>query len=93
MGFANYIKSRILSADPKFRNDKTYLLFMLLVKELNEIKNSEQTLLRKSTKCANLTASLINSIGKENLYRYNSAFSASRISEVQICTFKMQKRD
>ena len=74
MGFANYIKSRILSADPKFRNDKTYLLFMLLVKELTDIKNSEQTFLRKSTKSANLTASLINSIGKEHLYRYDSAF-------------------
>ena len=74
MGFANYIKSRILSADPKFRDDKTYLLFMLLVKELTDIKNSEQTFLRKSTKSSNLTASMINSIGKENLYRYDSAF-------------------
>ena len=60
----------------KIRNDRAYLLFMILVKELTEIKNSEESLLRKSTKCANLTASLINSIGKENLYRYNSAFSS-----------------
>ena len=74
MGFANYIKSRILSADSKFREDKTYLLFMLLVKELTDIKNSEQTFLRKSTKSANLTANMINMIGKENLYRYDSAF-------------------
>ena len=31
MGYSNYIKSRLLSADPKFRNDASYTFFLLLV--------------------------------------------------------------
>merc|ERR1712055_677275 len=34
MGYSNYIKNRLLSADPKFRNDPSYVFFLLLVKEL-----------------------------------------------------------
>ena len=76
MGISNYIKSRILSADPKFRNDTTFVFFWLLVKELTDIKRSEQTFLRKSSKAPNLTANTINEIGKENLIRFNTAYNA-----------------
>ena len=31
MGFSNYIKNRLLSADDKFRNDASYVFFLLLV--------------------------------------------------------------
>ena len=43
MGYSNYIKNRLLSADPKFRNDPSYVFFLLLVKELTDMKRSEQT--------------------------------------------------
>ena len=43
MGFANYVKNRIMSADPKFRNDPSYLFFLLLVKEMVDMKRSKQT--------------------------------------------------
>ena len=68
IGISNYIKSRILCADPKFRNDSSFVFFFwLLVKELTDIKRSEQTFLRNSSKSPNLNANVINEIGKENL--------------------------
>ena len=74
MGFSNYIKSRMLSADPKFRNDPSYVFFLLLVKELTNMKRSEQTFFRKASRIPNLTAKSVQKISKENLYRYNNAF-------------------
>ena len=74
MGFSNYIKNRLLSADPKFRNDPTYVFFLLLVKELTDMKRSEQTYLRKATKAADLSKKQVSEINKENLMRYDNAF-------------------
>ena len=74
MGYSNYIKNRLLSADPKFRNDASYVFFLLLVKELTDMKRSEQTYLRKATKVPNLTNKAVKDIGKEHLFRYNNAF-------------------
>ena len=74
MGYSNYIKNRLLSADPKFRNDPSYVFFLLLVKELTDMKRSEQTYFRKATKAPNLTAKKVNEITKEHLFRYNNAF-------------------
>ena len=76
MGYSNYIKNRLLSADPKFRNDASYVFFLLLVKELTDMKRSEKTHFRKATKVPNLTAKNVSDIGKENLFRYNNAFKA-----------------
>jgi hypothetical protein len=75
MGFANYIKNRLLSADPKFRNDASYMFFLLLVKELTDMKNSEHIYLRKASKSSNLTAKKVGEIGQEHLLRYNNAFT------------------
>ena len=38
MGFANYCINQIMSCDPKFRKDSSYLFFLLLVKELIQLK-------------------------------------------------------
>ena len=75
MGYSNYIKNRVLSADPKFRNDSSYVFFLLLVKELTDMKRSEQTYFRKATKIPDLTAQKVNEITKENLFRYNNAYA------------------
>ena len=75
MGFANYIKNRLLSADPKFRNDASYMFFLLLVKELTDMKGSEQIYLRKASKSSNLTAKKVGEIGQEHLLRYDTAFT------------------
>ena len=76
MGFSNYIKNRLLSADDKFRNDASYVFFLLLVKELTDMKRSQETYIRKATKVPNLTAKIVNDVTKEHLFRYNNAFQA-----------------
>ena len=75
IGFANYCRNRLLSADPKFRNDHNYLFFLLLVKELIEMKRSKATYLRKAAKHPNLTRQVINELKKENLNRNNNVFN------------------
>ena len=55
MGFAAYVKHRILSKDPKYRKNSCYLLFLLLVKELVQLKRCKQTYLRQASKLPNLT--------------------------------------
>ena len=75
MGFANYVKNRLLSADDKFRNDPSYLFFLLLVKEMVDMKRCQQTYFRKATKVPKLTAGRIQEITKEYLYRYDNAYT------------------
>ena len=43
MGFASYCVSQIMSADSKFRNFSTYIFFLLLVKELVQLKRCKTT--------------------------------------------------
>ena len=72
IGFANYVKSRLLSANNKFRRDPFYLFFLLLVKEMIEMRRSEQTFFRKASKVQDLTASKVQEISKEFLMRNNN---------------------
>ena len=76
LGFANYVKSRLLSADPKFRDDPYYLFFLLLVKEMVEMLRSESTFYRKAGKASSLTAKVLKEITPEFMIRYNTAFTA-----------------
>ena len=55
IGFAMYVKHRMLSVDSKFRNNSTYLFFLLLVKELVQLKRCKQTYLRQATKTPELS--------------------------------------
>ena len=55
MGFANYCINQIMSADPKFRRDSTYIFFLLLVKELIQLKRCKATYFRQATRLPNLT--------------------------------------
>ena len=76
IGFANYVKSRLLSADPKFRDDPYYLFFLLLVKEMVEMLRSESTFYRKAAKAPSLTPKVVKEITPDFMVRYNTAFSA-----------------
>ena len=51
------------------------MFFLLLVKELTEMKKSEQIYLRKASKSSNLTAKKVGEIGQEHLLRYDNAFT------------------
>ena len=48
MGFTNYVRHRLLHVDSRFRNDTVYVFFLLLVKELVELRRSEETYLRQA---------------------------------------------
>ena len=76
IGFANYVKSRLLCADPKFRNDPYYMFFLLLVKEMVEMLRSESTFYRKAGKSSTLTPKVLREITPEFMIRYNTAFTA-----------------
>ena len=76
MGFSNYVKSRLLSVDEKFRKDPYYVFFLLLVKEMTEMIRSERTFFRKAARVPNLTAAALKDISKEHIFRFNGAFSA-----------------
>ena len=74
MGFAMYVRHRILSADPKFRANSSYLFFLLLVKELIQLKRCKQTYLRQVTKLPNLTKDSIKNVKHSDLSRYNRSY-------------------
>ena len=75
MGFATYIRHRVRNADPKFRNDQTYLFFLLQVKELVELKNCISTYLRQARNTPATTKELITDTRIHNLERYNRSFA------------------
>ena len=51
------------------------MFFLLLVKELTDMKRSEHIFLRKAAKVPNLTAEKVHEITPEHLFRYNNAYS------------------
>ena len=93
IGFANYCRNRIMSADPKYRNDQNYLFFLLLVKELIEMKRSKATFLRKAAKHPNLTKNVINEIKKENLSRNNNVFNVYKNLRGSAPYYQKAKKD
>ena len=74
MGFASYCVNQILSADPKFRNDATYVFFLLLVKELIHLKRCKTTYFRQATRLPTLTKANVNEVDRANLSRFNRSF-------------------
>ena len=74
MGFANYCINQIMSADPKFRSDSTYIFFLLLVKELIQLKRCKATYFRQATRLPNLTRNDVCNNDRSNLNRFNRTF-------------------
>ena len=63
-----------MSCDPKFRKDSSYLFFLLLVKELIQLKRCKSTYFRQATRLPNLTKKDVVNVDKSNLSRYNRSF-------------------
>jgi hypothetical protein len=74
IGFAMYVKHRLLSADPKYRKSNTYMFFLLVVKELVQLKRCKQTYMRQATKLPNLSKETLKNVKHENLARYNRSY-------------------
>ena len=75
MGFAVYCRNRMKSADPKFRNDQIYMFFLLLVKELMELKNCKSTYLRQARNTPGLSVAGMTNLRYQSLERYSRSFS------------------
>jgi hypothetical protein len=73
-GFAMYIKHRILSADSKYRKNNAYMFFLLIVKELVQLKRCKQTYMRQATKLPNLTKETIRIVKLGDLSHYNRSY-------------------
>ena len=71
VGFAEYVKGQIMSADPKYRSNSTYIFFLLIVKELVQLKRCKQTYMRQATKLPNMTKETIKNVKRGDLSRYN----------------------
>ena len=63
-----------MSADPKFRNDSAYLFFLLLVKEMIQLKRCKTTYFRQATRLPNLSKQDVLTLDKSNLSRYNRTY-------------------
>ena len=74
IGFANYCINQILSCDPKFRNDSSYLFFLLLVKELIQLKRCKTTYFRQATRLPNLSKNDVINMDPESLSRFNRSY-------------------
>ena len=78
MGFSNYIKSRLRSINPKFRDDPIYVFFLLLVKEMVDTQRNETTYFRKATRVPKLNSKTLRETEIEFLMRQNSVFTAHK---------------
>ena len=74
MGFANYCKNQLLSCDPRFRNDDSYVFFLLLVKELILLKRCITTFYRQATRLSNLSRDDILHSDQSDITRYNRGY-------------------
>ena len=93
MGFSNYVKNRLLSIMPKYREDKDYLFFLLIVKEQLEMRRSERTYFRKAAKVPSLTPAVLSQQSPEMLSRYNSLYRTLKNVRGSACYFQdVQKR-
>ena len=52
-----------------------YVFFLLLVKEMVDMKRSKQIYFRKASKVPSLTPKSVQEISKEHLYRYDNAYT------------------
>ena len=75
IGFSKYARQKIKSADSKFRDNQSFVFFLLLVKELVELNSCQSTYLRQARNTPGLTKQCLDSTRIHNLTRYNRSFS------------------
>lgn len=93
VGFSAYVRSRIKSVQPRFREDIIYIFFLLLVKEKIEIKRSKQVYMRQTHRNPGLTVGQINEVGLENLEKHNKSYSVYKNCRGTAMYFQKMKKD
>lgn len=79
VGFSNYVKARLLGVDPRFRNDKTYLMFIFLVKEMIELKRSRVTFFRKARVHYKGRHDFLKEADRDEILRHDIGYSAFKL--------------
>ncbi len=93
LGFANYVRHRLLHVDSKFRQDTVYLFFLLLVKESVELNRCKQTYLRQARIIPNLSNTDLVNLNHEYLSRYNRSFQVFRNMRGTSPYYQQAKKD
>ena len=93
LGFAAYVKHRVLSAEPKYRNNSSYIFFLLLVKELIQLKRCRQTYMRQATKAPNLTKETLLNVKPQDLSRYNRSYEVFKTMRGTSMYFEEAKKN
>ena len=76
LGFAEYCVGQLISCDPKFRLNQSYICFILLVKESIQIQRCISTYFRQATRLPTLNKQNLSTISNEDLLRYNKSYQA-----------------
>ena len=79
MGFVSYFKKRILGKDPRFREDRTYVMFLALVKESLELKRSRVTFFRKARKHYKGKSEFLKEAGRDEIERTDLGYKAFKL--------------
>ena len=93
IGFAFYVRNRLRSIDPRFREDNSYIFFLQLVKEKVELKRSIQTYCRQARKLPGLNKNHVQEIKMENLDKYNRTYSVFRNIRGTSMYYSAMKKD
>lgn len=93
IGFAVYCRHQLRCADPKFRNDQVYIFFLLLVKELIEMKRCKQTYFRQARKTPDMTRANLHNMKSDMLTRYNRGYSVFKNMRGTTMYYEAAKRD
>lgn len=76
VGFSNYVKARLLGTDARFRNDRTYLMFIFLIKEMVELKRSRVTFFRKARVFYKGRQDFLKEADREEILRHDIGYKA-----------------
>ena len=93
LGFSEYSIGRLMSGNPKFRLDPIYIFFILLVKELIQVKRCKSTYFRQATRLSNLKKNDIIDIDRTSLSRYNRTYQVFKSMRGTTCYFEEAKKN
>jgi len=91
IGFVQYLKARLLGADPRFREDVTYVMFLFLMKEAIELKRSRVTYFRKARLHYKGKGNILKEAQKDELEREDIGYKAFKLMRGTAPYFQFKK--
>lgn len=93
VGFANYVKERLLGQDPRFRDDRAYVMYLFLVKEGLALKQSRVTFFRKAKLYYKGNNRFLKEADKAEIEREDLGYSAFKLIRGTPPYFQDKKRN